>query len=55
MTPEWAKSKNMAETLKRQYGGDTPVNPNHIFVDFFTCNLESIFDTKKKKWARKST
>lgn len=53
--PEWATTKGVAEALERQYGGDKPINPNKIFVDFYTCSLESIFDTKKKKWDRKST
>lgn len=54
MVPDWAKGKAVAEALERQYGGDKPINPNKIFVDFFTCNLENIFEAKKKKWARNS-
>lgn len=53
--PEWATDKAVAEALEKQYGGHKPMNPNKIFVDFYTCNLESIFDTKKKKWDRNST
>lgn len=53
--PEWATDAGVAAALERQYGGKKPVNPNNIFVDFYTCSLESIFDTKKKKWDRKST
>lgn len=55
VVPDWATDEAVAEALERQYGRDKPINPNKIFVDFYTCNLESIFDTKKKKWARNST
>lgn len=47
--------ERLAKVLDLQFGGDKPVNPNQIFVEFFTCSLESIFDIKKKKWARSST
>lgn len=57
--PDWATPERIAETLDRQYGGGElgggPINPNKIFVDFFTCSLESIFDVRKKRWARSST
>ncbi|CBJ33592.1 conserved unknown protein [Ectocarpus siliculosus] len=53
--PEWATNEGIAAALERQYGGDKPINPNKIFVDFYTCSLETIFDTNKKKWDRKST
>lgn len=53
--PEWAKPEALKVALERQYGGEKPINPSTIFIDFYTCNLESIFDTKKKKWERKST
>ena len=52
--PDWARGKTLAKILDRQYGGPNPLNPDKIFPEFFTCNLEHIFNTKKSKWDRSS-
>ena len=52
--PDWARGKTLAKILDRQYGGPNPLNPDKIFPEFFTCNLEHIFNTKKSKWDRNS-
>lgn len=52
--PDWARGKTLAKILDRQYGGPNPLNPDKIFSEFFTCNLEHIFNTKKSKWDRNS-
>lgn len=53
--PDWARGKTLAKILDRQYGGSSPLNPDKIFPEFFTCNLEHIFNTKKSKWDRSSS
>lgn len=52
--PDWARGKALAKILDKQYGGPNPLNPDKIFPEFFTCNLEHIFNTKKQKWDRSS-
>lgn len=52
--PDWARGKALAKILDKQYGGRNPLNPDKIFPEFFTCNLEHIFNTKKQKWDRSS-
>ena len=53
-TPDWAREKTLAKSIERQFGGPNPVDPDKIFPEFFTCNLEKIFNTKKSKWDRRS-
>ncbi|CAN0557467.1 unnamed protein product, partial [Ectocarpus sp. 12 AP-2014] len=53
--PDWARGKALAKILDKQYGGPNPLNPDKIFPEFFTCNLEHIFNTKKQKWDRSSS
>ena len=52
--PDWAQGETLAKILERQYGGPNPLNPDKIFPEFFTCDLEHIFNTKKSKWDRSS-
>ncbi|CAN0089835.1 unnamed protein product [Discosporangium mesarthrocarpum] len=53
--PDWARGATLARILDKQYGGPTPINPDTIFPEFFTCDLERIFNTKKSKWDRSSS
>jgi hypothetical protein len=46
MVPEWAQTINLRDALLRQYGmveGIPPVDPDSIFPEVNTCNLEEIF------------
>ena len=43
----------MTKILDRQYGRPNPLNPDKIFSEFFTCNLEHMFNTKKSEWDRR--
>ncbi len=45
---DWAKPAQLKEALERQYGldGSNPVDPDLIFPEVHTCNLEEIFGCK---------
>lgn len=51
LVPEWAHTENLREALTRQYGlnGHTPVDPDTIFPEVNTCNLEEIFGCRAGK------
>mmetsp|Transcript_26263 Transcript_26263/g.38934 ORF Transcript_26263/g.38934 Transcript_26263/m.38934 type:complete len:768 (+) Transcript_26263:107-2410(+) len=54
--PEWAKGPKLREALERQYGvnGHTAVDPDLIFPDIQTCNLEEIFGRREGKCGKYS-
>lgn len=41
--PAWAKGRPLHEALERQYAGGGQVDPDKIFPEVFTCDLEAIF------------
>lgn len=43
--PEWAKGDKFRKALERQYGmnGQPPMDPDSIFSEVQSCNLEEIF------------
>lgn len=41
--PAWAKGKALNEALTRQYASASQVDPDKIFPEVFTCDLEAIF------------
>ena len=49
--PEWARGAPLKEALTKQFGldGGFPVNPDTIFAEVQTCNLEEIFGPKPDK------
>jgi hypothetical protein len=57
MIPEWAKPQNLIAALNKQYGlgGNIPVDPDTIFPEVNTCNLEEIFGTREGKSGAYST
>jgi hypothetical protein len=50
--PQWARGNDLKEALERQFGfhGHTPVDPDTIFFEVSTCNLEEIFGQKEGKF-----
>jgi Inner centromere protein, ARK binding region len=53
--PDWARGHLLAAALEKQFGGADPINPDSIFSEFFTCDLQRIFDTKKKRYVTRSS
>ena len=51
MIPDWARGSQLKEALEKQYGlhGHTPVDPDHIFPEIESCDLEEIFGKKEGK------
>ncbi|CAM9276719.1 unnamed protein product, partial [Ectocarpus sp. 8 AP-2014] len=41
--PAWAKGSALSEALTRQYATGQKVDPDKIFPEVFTCDLEAIF------------
>jgi len=54
--PSWAQSHNVQEALKRQNAnGPNKLDPDLIFGEVSTCNLELIFKRKKKRYERRTS
>ena len=54
---DWARSSPLKKALKMQFGlrGPAPINPDQIFAERTSCNLEKIFDMKKKRYQRRGS
>lgn len=54
--PEWAERKNLLAALEEQYAdGPNRLDPDKIFGEVLTCNLEEIFDKKKSRYQRRTS
>lgn len=52
--PNWAHSKPLLKALTQQYTKKT-VDPEELFGEVDTCNLEAIFGRKKAKYQRRTS
>ena len=52
--PDWARGKNLESSLHAEYGTGGP-DPDLIFAEISTCDLERIFDGNKRKRFRERT
>ena len=54
--PEWAQKANLHRALERQFAdGPDRLDPDAIFGEVLTCNLEEIFDKKKSRYQRRTS
>ena len=54
--PEWAQKSNLHRALERQFAdGPNRMDPDKIFGECLTCNLEQIFDKKKSRYQRRTS
>jgi len=54
--PEWAVKANLHRALERQFAdGPDRQDPDKIFGEVITCNLEEIFDKKKSRYQRRTS
>ena len=54
--PEWAQKVNLHRALERQFAdGPDRQDPDKIFGEVITCNLEEIFDKKKSRYQRRTS
>jgi hypothetical protein len=54
--PDWARGAQLKEALEKQYGlnGHTPIDPDTIFPEVESCDLEQIFGKKEGKFGKYS-
>ena len=54
--PNWARSANLIPALEKQFGnGPERIDPDTIFPEVETCDLEKIFDRKKNRYVRRTS
>jgi len=54
--PGWAQKVNLHRALERQFAdGPDRLDPDKIFGEVLTCNLEEIFDKKKSRYQRRTS
>lgn len=53
--PDWARSHNLLKALERQYSPNYPIDPDELFGEVESCNLEAIFGKKSSKYRRRNS
>jgi Inner centromere protein, ARK binding region len=53
--PEWAKRENLIKALNLQYSTNYPIDPDELFGEVETCDLEAIFNKKSNKYRRRNS
>ena len=54
--PEWAQKANLHRALERQFAdGPDRIDPDKLFGEVLTCNLDAIFDKKKSRYQRRTS
>jgi hypothetical protein len=53
--PNWARSANLMKALEIQYGTYYPIDPDELFGECETCDLEAIFGKNPKYRKRNSS
>jgi hypothetical protein len=46
--PDWARGTQLKEALEKQFGPNR-VDPDTIFAEVRTCDLEDVFQIRKKR------
>jgi hypothetical protein len=52
--PDWARGPALEAAIHAQYG-DGGLDPEGIFPEVSTCDLEEIFKAKKKRYAKRTS
>lgn len=55
MVPDWARSKNLEKALEIQFSKNYPIDPDTLFGEVETCNLEAIFGKKSSKYRHRNS
>ncbi|KAL3767434.1 hypothetical protein ACHAW5_004827 [Stephanodiscus triporus] len=54
--PDWAQKVNLIRALEKQFAdGLNRLDPDKIFGEVLTCNLEDIFDKKKSRYKKRTS
>lgn len=53
--PDWARSKNLEKALEIQFSKEYPIDPDVLFGEVETCNLEAIFGKRTSKYRNRNS
>lgn len=54
--PKWAQRENLRAALEKQFlDGPGKIDPDEIFPEVSTCDLEAIFDQRKKRYLKRTS
>lgn len=53
--PNWAQKPNLLRALQKQCIGPGRLDPDTIFPEVQTCDLEAIFDQKKSRYSKRAS
>lgn len=53
--PAWASKESLEAALRKQFGDAPNLNPDDIFGEVFTCDLEAIFQNRKQRYHRRTS
>jgi len=54
--PKWAKKENLVPALEKQFlEGVNKMDPDEIFPEVTSCDLEAIFDKKKSRYIKRTS
>jgi Inner centromere protein, ARK binding region len=53
--PDWARSANLTKALEVQYSKNFSIDPDELFGEVETCNLEAIFGLTYPKFRRRNS
>ena len=53
--PRWARSVNLNPALIKQFTDPYRLDPEQIFHEIQTCNLEAIFDQKRARYNQRTS
>mmetsp|Transcript_1209 Transcript_1209/g.1768 ORF Transcript_1209/g.1768 Transcript_1209/m.1768 type:complete len:776 (+) Transcript_1209:217-2544(+) len=54
--PKWAQRVHLITALEKQFAvGNQRIDPDNIFPEVQTCNLEEIFDQKKSRYKKRTS
>lgn len=53
--PEWSRREKLLKALKLQYSCDYPIDPDVLFGEVETCDLEEVFNKKSKMYRRRNS
>jgi Inner centromere protein, ARK binding region len=55
LIPDWARSKNLEKALEVQFSKSYPIDPDTLFGEVETCNLEAIFGKRSSKYRHRNS
>jgi Inner centromere protein, ARK binding region len=53
--PDWVSSTNLIKALEVQYSSSCRIDPDALFGEVETCNLEAIFNRKSSKYRHRNS